>query len=92
MKYLHICTNSPITIKYLEFMNKNFSNREHKFITEQSKRNIIFCIKDGINLYNEMKESERIYFHGLFNPSIILFLFIFKKFLKKSYWISIVRM
>lgn len=87
MKYLHICTNSPITIKYLEFMNKNFSNREHKFITEQSKRNIIFCIKDGINLYNEMKESERIYFHGLFNPSIILFLFIFKKFLKKSYWI-----
>lgn len=87
MKYLHICTNSPITIKYLEFMNKNFSNREHKFITEQSKRNIIFCIKDVINLYNEMKKSERIYFHGLFNPSIILFLFIFKKFLKKSYWI-----
>lgn len=87
MKYLHICTNSPITIKYLEFMNKNFSNREHKFIIEQSKRNIIFCIKDGINLYNEMKKSERIYFHGLFNPSIILFLFIFRKFLRKSYWI-----
>ncbi len=33
------------------------------------------------------KNSEKIYFHSLFGRYKILFLFIFRKYLKKSYWI-----
>lgn len=87
MKYLHICINSPIIIKYIEFMKKNFNNREHKFIIMQNNRNIILGIKDWIKLYSETKKSEKICLHGLFNSSVMLFLFIFRKLLKKSNWI-----
>lgn len=34
-----------------------------------------------------MIKSEKFYFHSLFDERMILFLFIFKKFLKKSYWV-----
>lgn len=40
-----------------------------------------------IKLFFYCKKAEKIYFHGLFDPRIITFLFIFRKFLKKSYWI-----
>ncbi len=38
-------------------------------------------------LFFNCKKSKKIYFHGLFEPRIIIFLFIFRKFLKKSDWI-----
>lgn len=38
-------------------------------------------------LMENMKKSEKIYFHGSVIKEIVLFLFIFRNFLKKSYWI-----
>lgn len=38
-------------------------------------------------LYKILSGAEKIYFHSLFNKRIILFLFIFRKFLKRSNWI-----
>jgi len=40
-----------------------------------------------IKLFNYCKKSEKIYFHALSDPRLIFFLFIFRGFLKKSYWI-----
>lgn len=68
----------------------NYSNVEYiRFLNE---KNIFFKIlKEIIPLYyilfQRLKKSEQIYFHGLFDKKIILFLFIFRIFLKKSNWI-----
>lgn len=38
-------------------------------------------------LFNFCKNSEKIYFHGLFDQRIIVFLYLFKRFLNKSTWV-----
>ncbi len=56
----------------------------------KSDKNInlfITIIKLWIFLYQILKKEKKIYFHGLFDKRIILFLFIFRNFLKKSHWI-----
>ena len=40
-----------------------------------------------IKLFNYSKKCEKIYFHGLFDPRIIVFIYFFRFFLKKSSWI-----
>lgn len=40
-----------------------------------------------IKLFNYCRKCEKIYLHGLFDPRITTFLYIFRFFLKKSYWI-----
>lgn len=40
-----------------------------------------------IKLFNYCKKSEKIYFHALSDPRLIFFLFIFRCYLKKSYWL-----
>ena len=39
------------------------------------------------NLLKKILKSEKVYFHSLFDKRMILFLFVFRKFLKKSYWL-----
>ena len=39
------------------------------------------------SLLKEILKSEKVYFHSLFDKRVILFLFVFRKFLKKSYWL-----
>ena len=40
-----------------------------------------------IKLFNYCKKSKKIYFHALGDPRLIIFLFVFRNFLKKSYWL-----
>lgn len=40
-----------------------------------------------IKLFNYCRKCEKIYLHGLFDPRTIIFLYIFRFFLKSSYWI-----
>ena len=40
-----------------------------------------------IKLFNYCKKNEKIYFHALADPRLIFFLYIFRYFLKKSYWL-----
>lgn len=40
-----------------------------------------------IKLFNYCKKSEKIFFHALADPRLIFFLYIFRFFLKKTYWI-----
>ena len=52
-----------------------------------NKRKYFEILKLMKFLYKILPKAEKIYFHSLFNKRIILFLFIFRKFLKKSNWI-----
>ena len=52
-----------------------------------NKNKIIEILKLSKFLYKNLKRGEKIYFHSLFNKRIILFLFFFRNFLKKSNWI-----
>lgn len=63
-----------------------------KYIEKPKIKNIFLKILITVpllyyNLLKKMIKSEKIYFHSLFDERIILFLFIFRKFLKKSNWI-----
>ena len=40
-----------------------------------------------IKLFNYCRKCEKIYFHGLFDPRVTIFIYFFRFFLKKSYWI-----
>ena len=40
-----------------------------------------------LKLFNSCKNGEKIYFHGLFDQRIIVFLYLFKGFLNKSNWV-----
>ena len=57
------------------------SNKNNNFIL------IMDLIKLWIMLYKNLNKSKYLYFHSLFDKRIILFLFIFRKFLKKSNWV-----
>lgn len=63
-----------------------------KYVEKPTVKNIILKIVLTVPLLyylllKLMKKSEKFYFHSLFDERIILFLFIFRKFLKKSNWI-----
>lgn len=88
MKYLHIGPNSRIYIDYIKFIEENFDEKEHKFLypKENGKsliENIFFIIK--FIMYG--LRAKKIFIHGLFNKKMIIFLYIFRFFLKKTYWI-----
>ena len=68
-----------------EYLNVRYISFEEEF-------NIFLkFIKQVYILYHvllkEAKNSEQVYFHGLFHKKTILFLYIFRKLLKKSNWI-----
>ena len=88
MKYLHIGPNSRIYTDFIEFVEENFDKKEHKFLyTKENGKslieNIFFIIK--FTIYG--LKAQKIFIHGLFNKKMIIFLYIFRFFLKKSYWI-----
>lgn len=59
--------------------NRNFPFKIVKFFI-----NFIF---NTLILLKELKNTKNIYLHGLFDKKIIIFLFLFRKYLKKSNWI-----
>lgn len=107
MRNLHIMHNDKFNKTYIEFINKEFSLKEHNFIFlggYKSKEiiipkleNIEIGIENGnkINkLFNwlalfqkNVYRAEKIYLHGLFNPIVVLFLFLQPWLLKKCNWI-----
>ena len=54
MKYIHICSSSNILIEYVEFINKNFNKREHKFLFFiKDKKREKYLIDENILVYND---------------------------------------
>ena len=59
----------------------------HLYKNSCSKIKYFEILKLIKNLYKFSFEAEKIYFHSLFNKKVILFLFIFRKVLKRSNWV-----
>lgn len=72
-----------------EILWKEYENNFYyeKIIPKNKILKIWELLKFFIFLNKFCKNSNKIYFHGLFGKDKILFLFIFRKYLKKSYWI-----
>lgn len=97
MKIIHVINNSTFTEPFIKFINSNFNKSEHVFLVIGKKNkfnikkeeNVFFIknIKDILSFIKNVKNSDKIIFHGLFGKKIILFLFVFRNILKKSYWL-----
>lgn len=98
MKILHIFnnTNEKFSEPYIEFVNRNFDNREHCFniigIDIRSDKIIRSNVKYIVNLHyfeliKEMYNADKIILHGLMSPHIVLLLFLQPWMLRKCYWV-----
>ena len=95
-KIVHILSDSPITKKYIEFMNIAFpSNHMFVNLTTTAKyldmsKTINFNIKSLSGLFSFVKlinKKEIIVIHGLFDVKFILLLALQPWLLSKCYWI-----
>lgn len=93
---LHIIPNEKFTEPYIEFVNNNFSEKEHLFIILgkgignkiKTRTNVIELLtKDPRILINKIYKSKKIIIHGLFNRNLVLMLFFQPWLLKKCYWV-----
>lgn len=99
MENLHIFknTNSKFSDPYINFINKYFDPKDHKFIligkqkldrqNSQKFVEFLFKIKDFTSLIFELYKSKKVILHGLFNPSIVILLFFQPWLLKKCNWV-----
>ncbi len=92
-KYVHLMNNGIHSINILNFINKYFDNNEHCFVFpcvmfEKTKQildgveNVFYCPINNIDL----KVTDKIIIHGLFDYNLIKQLYKHKKYLPKTYW------
>ena len=98
-KVLHLCYIEKFTPEFIELIRRKVKNNIHKFIT-MGQNNEKYPIKIGDDLHylpgkylryfriiKEMNTTDKIVIHGLFDPGIILLLFLQPWLLKKCYWV-----
>jgi len=95
-KVIHILYDSPITKKFLEFMNMNFDtnhifvniNKKIKYLDTDKIVNFnVKSISDILKFIKLLNKKEKIIIHGLFDPKLILILLLQPWLLKKCYWV-----
>ncbi|MCK9217040.1 MAG: TDP-N-acetylfucosamine:lipid II N-acetylfucosaminyltransferase [Firmicutes bacterium] len=98
MKILHIFknTNKKFYKPYIEFINKNFILKDHKFMIEVYNNSVsidkisnveYIRKKDYFKLILKMYKADKIILHSLMSPRIMILLFLQPWFLKKCYWV-----
>jgi dTDP-N-acetylfucosamine:lipid II N-acetylfucosaminyltransferase len=102
MKYVHTIINNPITNPYIDLINRNFNPDDHSFFiirgfSEKDSKirdgKNVFIISNLKNIHNgfrllwRIKNSERIFIHGLFTPYLVYILFLQPWILKKCSWV-----
>lgn len=100
MKYMHVIWNDKFSEMFIKFLNNNFDPNEHHFVYMGGLNPNEFPITEGPNIfYNRSKlksyfyflrkiyTSDKIYIHGLFNPHVVLLLFLQPWITKKCNWI-----
>ena len=77
-------------LNYKKVLIPNYLNVEY-IETLKTKNKVLKIFKVIVPLYwnllKKISKSKKIYFHSLFDKKVILFLFVFRKFLQKSNWI-----
>lgn len=82
-----------IVIGYLKSKGKKIEKEKNILKVRKINKNIFFLIRIFETfiiwkvLYENMSRGKKIYLHNLFDKRMILFLYIFRKFLKISNWI-----
>lgn len=98
MKILHIFknTNEKFCDPYIDFINKNFSDKNHDFmilgldnrVKKINRGNVRYVQQWGyIDLIKELYKADKIILHALMSPIIVIILFLQKWLLKKCYWV-----
>jgi dTDP-N-acetylfucosamine:lipid II N-acetylfucosaminyltransferase len=100
MKYIHFIKDRKFAEPYINFINKNFNNQDHKFFVIGheadkyklfSKNNVTFISKKNfaiklVDIYLSMYKAKRIYIHFL--SSFELFILLLQPWtLKKTNWV-----
>lgn len=100
IKYLHIFSDSFYTVKFMEFIDKNFNMLDHAFIIQYNTKLTFkdyyakynnFYITNKKLFYNDykylFKNSKKIIFHQLNKPLLLTFLLFFhNKIFDKIIW------
>lgn len=101
-RILHIAYCDKFLPPFVDFLNENFDPNKHYFLlkdgmaekdlkkyknTKLLKRSTVSRLNRLVITTIEMHKAERIILHGLFDREIILILFLFPWFLKKSDWV-----
>ena len=93
---LHILQNysSPYIKKYVDFLEDNFSLHEHVCVCVEKEKPIdhrVIHVGNALGvlfiLVPLLFKAKKIFLHGLWDKYVILTLFLFPVFLKKSYWL-----
>lgn len=96
---IHIMTLDKFTVPYIDFINENFNNNQHKFIFITSEKykygltheyKVEFLHTDDdifIKLLKYMKDADQIIIHGLWRNKVDSLLLNNKILFKKLYWI-----
>ena len=91
-KYLHVMNNGIHSVGFLEFIKRNFDEKEHGFIfpvmtyatrTKLSDVPYVYSYSlDGLSCNGDYK----IVFHGIFSDDVVKYLYNNRRLLEKSYW------
>ena len=99
MKILHIGSAGAIMIPFVEFVNQNFTPKDHVFMLNPEKGH---SMPESENVFNlgklppafryfprfwGMYRAEKVILHGLFDPRLVLLLMLQPWLLKKCYWV-----
>ncbi|MET4161017.1 dTDP-N-acetylfucosamine:lipid II N-acetylfucosaminyltransferase [Marinobacterium sp. MBR-111] len=100
-KILHVCNADNFIPPFIDFVEEHFGLDDHffwlngdfdRYSVKQEKSNYkVKRTKAGqvrglLKLVQLMQSSEKVILHGLFNPRIVLILFLMPWLLKKCYW------
>lgn len=98
-KNLHILFPEKFFNSYIQFINENFEAEHHLFLYLKTKgdepdypnvRKLRFYripILFHFELYQLMKNHDKVFLHSLSKEKVLSFLFLFRKFAKKCYWL-----
>lgn len=94
-RYVHVMVNDKFNAGIVEFINANFDPAEHCFVFYRGAPETQFAIPQHGNVVKLLDFSyfsipatvERVFFHGLFLPDIIAYLYNNRDLLKKSCWL-----
>lgn len=101
-KILHVFSDSPYAVKFIEFINGRFNSEDHLFIVlisnpdssylvkykQYSNCHITYSKNIGFNYFRSFKEARKVIIHQLNKPLMFAFFIIFyRSVFKKSVWV-----
>lgn len=95
---IHFWPNEKFTQGFIDFITDNFNPKDHVFYVIGSGSGLqirqqenVFIVDNKIltilTLINKLKKNDKLFIHSLFNPRVVLLLFLYPNILKKCFWV-----